>query len=82
MAPAPATLDYGNRTVVNFQWVPGYPFEINTGTRAAVCHICDTPILGCHLMTCEKVFSTNSSLSPPGFVPFDEVLLYTKLFQN
>jgi len=38
--------------------------------------------IGCHLMTCEKVFSINSSLSPPGFVPFDEVLLYTKLFQN
>ena len=43
VAPAPATLDYGNRTVVNFQRVPGYPFEINTGTRAAVYHISDTP---------------------------------------
>jgi len=36
MVPAPAMLDYGNRTVVNFQLVPGYPFEINTGTRVAV----------------------------------------------
>jgi len=43
VAPAPATLDYGNCTVVNFQWVPGHPFEINTGTRAAVYHISDTP---------------------------------------
>jgi len=43
VAPAPATLDYGNRTVVNFQRVPGYPFDINTGTRMAVYHISDTP---------------------------------------
>jgi len=43
VAPAPATLDYGNRTVVNFQRVPGHPFEINTGTRVAVYHISDTP---------------------------------------
>jgi len=43
VAPAPATLDYGNRTVVNFQRVTGYPFEINTGTRVAVYHISDTP---------------------------------------
>ena len=28
---------------MNFQRVPGYPFEINTGTRAAVYHISDTP---------------------------------------
>ena len=41
--PSPTTLDYGNRTVVNFQWVPRYPFKINTGTRAAVYHISDTP---------------------------------------
>jgi len=43
VAPAPTTLDYGNRTVVNFQQVPGYPFETNTGTWAAVYHISDTP---------------------------------------
>jgi len=47
VAPAPAALDYGNRTVVNFQRVPGYPFEINTGIRAAVYHISDTPKLQC-----------------------------------
>ena len=45
MAPAPATRDYGNRTVVNFQRVPGYPFEINMGTQAADYHISDTPIV-------------------------------------
>ena len=49
MAPAPAALDYGNRTVVNFQRVPGYPFKINTGTRVAVYHISDTPIGVFHL---------------------------------
>jgi len=43
VAPTPATLDCGNRTVVNFQRVPRYPFKINTGTRAAVYHISDTP---------------------------------------
>ena len=42
VVPAPATLDYGNRTVVNFQWAPGYQFEINTCTWAAVYHISDT----------------------------------------
>jgi len=51
VAPAPATLDYGNRTVVNFQRVPGYPFEINTCTRVAVYHISDTP-------TCQHPHST------------------------
>jgi len=40
VAPAPASLDYSNRTVVNFQRVA---VEINTGTRAAVYHISDTP---------------------------------------
>ena len=39
----PATLDYSNHTVVNFQRVPEYPFEINTGTRVAVYDISDTP---------------------------------------
>jgi len=43
VVPAPAALDYGNRTVVNFQRVPGYPFEINTCIQAAVYHISDTP---------------------------------------
>jgi len=43
VVPAPATLDYSNRTVVNFQRVPGYPFEINTGTRVGLYHISDTP---------------------------------------
>jgi len=43
VAPAPVTLDYGNHTIVNFQRVPGYAFEINMGTRAAVYHISDTP---------------------------------------
>ena len=41
--PAPAALDYCNCIVVNFQQVPRYPFEINTGTRAAVYQISDTP---------------------------------------
>ena len=59
MASAPATLDYSNHTVVNFQWVPGYLFKINMGTRAAVYHISDTPrhIYTTYMYICCKYMS-------------------------
>jgi len=49
------SLHYTQIQKVTFQQVPGYPFKMNTGTRAAVCHISDTPNCGqmfAHLSDC------------------------------
>jgi len=37
---------YKRKWCTNFQWVGEYPFEINTGTQAAVYHNPDTPSQG------------------------------------
>ena len=57
------SLHYTQIQKVTFQRVPGYPFKMNTGTRAAVCHISDTPSHEYHTDAIRLVLHGNSPVS-------------------
>jgi len=44
--------------------------------------VCLLSTVGCHLVICNFFCLVNSPLSPPEFVTFDELSLYTNLLLN